>query len=388
MKPLEDYSFIRGVCHGWDHGDNLANTERYLGYAQRLQINSTRIWLSYRRYWQDPRGYVHDLKHYVHTAHSMGLSTMPILWNGNMIDASILEEDYRPTAEKYVADVVQALKDVEGVIMWDIMNEPSCNDYMRKATPEERPEHEAKMWGFVRHFCEYVKELDPENTVTVGNTFVRDTEPTVDLVDVISFHDYLETRQRVENTYLQAEALAEKYGKPLINSELACLCRANPYDMALEICERHHVGWYLFWLMVEGYWGDVHGIVYPDGTVRDPAIVAAIYGFHRNRDIATRIRPNPNKEGHVHRALKLVQKALADETETFRHRRTSSDDILEAAEYCANLLEGCEMVPMYEPPTAKILAWRQQPEEERDIDAIRAFAWDLAQTLKKWCQIL
>ena len=111
---------------------------------------------------------------------------------------------------------------------------------------------------------------------------------------------------------MRAEELSAKHGKPVINSELACLCRANPYDMMLEICERHRAGWYLFELMVQGYWGEVHGIVYPDGTVRDPAIVAAIFGFHLNRDIATRIRPNPNKEGHVYRALKLVDEALTD----------------------------------------------------------------------------
>jgi len=48
---------------------------------------------------------------------------------------------------------------------------------------------------------------------------------------------------------------------------------------------------------------------------------------------------------------------------------------------------GAEMVPMYEPPTAKIKAWREQAEEERDEDAIRKFAYELGLTLKKWCMI-
>jgi hypothetical protein len=374
------------VCYGWT-GDQ-ATIERDLGYAQRLLINSTRIWLRQPDYWDDPEGFVAKLRNYVRTAHSMGISTMPILWSVG--DGSILDEGFRSKGDAYATDIVNALKDEEGLIMWDIANEPTCPDipYMREATPEDKPEREAKVWSFVRHYCEFVRSLDPVNAITVGNTFIEDTEPTVDLVDVISFHDYLETRARVEDTYLKAEALSQQYGKPLINSELACLCRANPYDMALEICERHHVGWYLFELMVHGYWGDVHGIVYPDGTVRDPAIVAAIYGFHRNRDVSSRIRPNPNKEGHIHRALKLVEEALTDDPTVFRHRRKSSNDLLEAAEYCANLLEGSEMVAMVEPPTAKILAWRRQPEEERDVDAIRAFTYELAKTLKKWGQIM
>jgi hypothetical protein len=44
-KPLKDYSFIRGVNYGMN-GDQ-AVIERDLGYAKRVNLNSTRIWLSY-----------------------------------------------------------------------------------------------------------------------------------------------------------------------------------------------------------------------------------------------------------------------------------------------------------------------------------------------------
>ncbi len=386
MKTLDDYSFIRGVCYMW--AGNQETIERDLSYAKRLMLNSTRIWLRKSVYDESPKAFIDKLVTYVRTANSFGITTMPILWNGNMLDTSILEEENWSEGEAYVKDIVDALRDEQGLLMWDIMNEPTCNDYWRKATPEEKPERDAKLWKFVRHYIQYVKSIDPSNNaVTVGNTFITDTEPTADLVDVISFHDYLETRGRVEATYQMAEELAAKYEKPLINSELACLCRSNPYDMALEACERHNVGWYLFELMVHGYWGDVHGIVYPDGTVRDPSIVAAIYGFHRKRDLATAIKPNPNKEGHAYKALQELENSMRQDTALFKNKRKSSDEILEAAEYCANLLEGAEMAPMYEPPTARINEWRKQPEEERDVEAIRAFAYELAQTLKEYCQI-
>lgn len=381
MKALDDYGFIRGVCYGWSGDRSIV--ERDMGYAKRLALNSTRIWLSRTAFLRSPDEYVASLVSYVRTAHSFGLTTMPILWNGNMLDPAILEEERRSECDDYVRRIVDALKEEEGLLMWDIMNEPTCNDYIRKAAGDEQQEREAKLWGFVRHNLEYVRSIDGENALTVGNTFIGDTGPTADLVDVISFHDYLETRSRVEATYLTAESLSRTFGKPLVNSELACLCRANPYDMALEACERHNVGWYLFELMVHGYWGDVHGIVYPDGTVRDPSIVAAIYGFRRNRDRKTSVRPNPNKEGHVYRAVELVQSALRQDTTLFRNKSNSTDEILEAAEYCANLLEAAELVPMCEPPTMRILQWRSQPEEERDVDAIRVFAYDLARLLKE-----
>ena len=178
---------------------------------------------------------------------------------------------------------------------------------------------------------------------------------------------------------------SRKYDKPVVNNETACICRGNPYDVAIEIAEKYKVGWYLFELIIHGYWGDVHGIVYPDGTIRDPSIIAAIMGFYRNRT-ASAIRPRPNKEGNVRVALKMVEEALAEEAEVFRAKERSIDKLLEAAEYCANLLESSEMVPMIDPPSAKILQWRNQ--EYKDVDEISEFTYNLALTLKKYCQIL
>ena len=309
------------------------------------------------------------------------------MWNGNTLDVNILDEKNWPENDKYVKHVVAALKDEAGLIMWDIMNEPSCNNYLRWVDEVVRPERWDRMTTFLRHPCEFVRSLDSKNAITIGHTFVEDIEPTAECADVISFHDYLETRQIIENTYTEAEKLSKKYNKPLINSEMACLIRANPYDLSLEKAQTHKVGWYLFELMIKGYWGDVHGIVYPDGTIRDPAIVAAIFGFYRNRDKAASVKPDPNKEGYAYRAIEMMEAALKQDTTLFQNKKSPTDDILEAAEYCANMLEGSEMVPMFEPPTLTILAWRRQKEEDRDIQATRNFAYDLILTLKRYCQI-
>jgi hypothetical protein len=91
----------------------------------------------------------------------------------------------------------------------------------------------------------------------------------------------------------------------------------------------------------------------------------------------------PNREGHATEAINAIQAALNDNPSTFRYTRNSLDKILDAAEMAANLLESAEMVPMYVPPSARIKFWRQQPPEKRDRDAIRAFAYELGQTLKK-----
>jgi len=382
-KPLKDYSFIRGVNYGMQ-GDQ-AVLDRDLGYAKRINLNSTRIWLNYQGYERDPQAYIDRLRNYIRASHRLGFSTMPILWNGNNLNPDTLKAAFRPRGDAYVKGIVGAIKDEPGLLMWDIMNEPFTNAYCERASGDDKKQREAEITEFVRYNLSYIKKLDPVNAVTVGYTFSRELEPTADLVDVLSFHDYTALRSTVEEAYRTAEEVSRKFGKPILNTETGCIARANPYDMVLQIAQEHKTGWYLFNLIIQGYWGEIHGLFYPDGTIRDPAAIAAVMGFYRNRDLNTIVKPVPNREGAGERALKAIEAALKDDQSTFGHAKTPTDKILDAAERAANLLEAAEMVPMYVPPTAQIKAWREQPPEKRDRDAIRAFAYDLGLMLKKYC---
>jgi hypothetical protein len=384
-KPLKDYSFIRGVNYGMQ-GDQRT-LERDLGYAKRINLNSTRIWLSYQAYEKDPKGFIDKLRNYIRTSQRLGISTMPILWNGNSLTPDMLKPEFRTRGDVYVKAIVEAVKDEPGLLMWDIMNEPLWNDYYNNATGDVKKQHEAEITAFVRYYLTLVKKFDAVNALTVGYAFSSELEGSADLVDVLTFHDYMPTRSAIEAAYKTAEDVSKKYNKPMMNSETACIARANPYDVVLQIAQEHHTGWYLFNLIIQGYWGEVHGIFYPDGTVRDPAIISAIMGFYRNRDLSSTIRPVPNREGHAEKAIKAIEDSLKDDPDTFRHKAQSTDKVLEAAEYAANLLESSEMVPMIVPPSAQIQYWRSLPPEKRDRAAIRAFAYDLGLQLKKWCQL-
>ena len=386
-KPLKDYSYIRGV--NYEVNGDQSTLERDLGYAKRINLNSTRIWLSYKAYEKAPQAYIEQLRNYIRTANRMGISTMPILWNGNDLNPDALKPAFRVGGDAYVKAIVEAIKDEPGLLMWDIMNEPLWNDYYNKASGEEKKQHEAEITAFVRYYLNYVKKIDPVNAVTVGYAFSSELEGSADLVDVLSFHDYTTTRSAVEDAYRTAEEIAKKYHKPVLNTETACIARANPYDEVLQIAQEHHTGWYLFDLMIEEYWGEVHGIFYPDGTVRDPSIIAAILGFQRNRNLETIIKPSPNREGAAEKALKAIEDALSEDKGRFGlpPSAAATGKILDAAEYAANLLEAAEMVPMNMPPTAQIQYWRQQPPEKRDREAIRKFAYELGLELKKECQL-
>ena len=147
-KPLTDYSFIQGVNYGMD-GDQ-AVVERDLGYAKRVNLNSTRIWLSYQGYEKDPKGFIDRLRNYIRTSKRLGFSTMPISWNGNSLNPDTLKPEFRPRGDAYVKALVEAIKDEPGLLMWDIMNEPVTNDYVMKATGDEKKQYIDEITGFVR----------------------------------------------------------------------------------------------------------------------------------------------------------------------------------------------------------------------------------------------
>jgi exonuclease VII small subunit len=98
--------------------------------------------------------------------------------------------------------------------------------------------------------------------------------------------------------------------------------------------------------MITGNWGTVHGLFYPDGTVRDPSIVAALLGFFRNRG-ANVVEEIPDRENHVTEAVENNKKWLADANPDWRVG-------LDLAETCANLLEAAQLVPMHDLPTRQV----------------------------------
>lgn len=386
MKPLQDYSFLKGVNHGLERDE--AALRRHLGYGKRLGINSVRIWLSYKEFANEGAGYVDALRQYIRVCDSEGVTVMPILFNGNGIDPAILEEAFLPEGETFAKAIVEGVKDEPGLIMWDIMNEPPCNPLILEAPSQEvKDGWYAKIWKFVRHFCKFVKGLDPVNAITVGNWLAVDMESSADLVDVLSYHDYSTTLKGVTDAAELALSVGKKYGKPVINNETCCIARANPYDTVIQKMNELHIPWYVFNLMIEGYWNDVHGIFYEDGTVRDPAIAAAIVGCFRNRELNALVPEKPNREQQATKSVQKAAELLSDSNaDGFGYGRLNVSALLDVCEEMANLLEAGQLVPMQIPPTARIAAWRKQ-EHPNELE-VKKFTYELSKTLKDACQML
>ncbi|MDR0909679.1 MAG: hypothetical protein LBM77_07925 [Spirochaetaceae bacterium] len=392
MKLQNDYSFVRGVCHGPGFGTDVAKMReiwrRDFGYMKRLNLNSIRFWMSEEAWKKDNEGYCKMLKSYAKEAAEADITLMPIFFNGNALDTfTPLTAAEWSLAEAYSRAVINTLKDEPNIIMWDAINEPFCCEYLHNAPENEKEERWNNIRDWTRKCCQMIAGIDRTIPLTVGHELAPHVETSADLVDVISYHDYLHTRAEMEGALKMTIDFAK--GKPVMNTETGCACRANPYDAELELCARYHIGFYIFNLIIEGPWADVHGLVYPDGTVRDPSIAAAVMGFFRKRS-DDRILYNPNREHHAEIAISRLQEALSIKV-NHMHRFSAAgvDEILDAAEYGADILEAAEMVAMRNPPSAKILHWRNLGSEQKNapdtVEDIKAFAYGIIKQLREGC---
>ncbi len=384
-----DVSAIRGVNYEFE-GKSEARWRSDLELGKRVNLNSVRIWLSLDAYTKDPTGYISSIERFVQLCGEMGYTVMPIIFNGNSLTTDnhyILDDTFQNFGEKYVKALTEALCDEPGFLMFDIMNEPCCNSLMWDLTKaEDRTYWSNKQWDFVRHYCQYIKTIAPDCPITVGCTTASDINKTAKLVDVLSYHDYSSTMTAYTSNVKSALRAKEYYGKPVINTETGCVCRGNPYDMVFEVLQTYEVPFYFYGLTVDGYWKDVHGIFYPDGTVRDPAAVAALLGFYRNRDYDAIVTENLNREKLVSNCLQRFQALVAGTDNAFAYNSFSMNSLLNICEEMACFLEAGQVVGMSVPPTARVQHYREMENPNRA--EVLDFAYEMAKLLREACHIL
>ncbi|MHB1355399.1 MAG: glycoside hydrolase 5 family protein [Anaerolineae bacterium] len=370
-----------------------ALVERELTFAQRLGLNSARIWLAYVVYDHDRQAFLGHLRHFVRAAHERGITTMPVVWDSCFSDLEPtwdfngegwapnpgvlhLGADFYPRGERYCADLVETLADEPGLLMWDVMNEPMVTSWVWVPSPDTARRIEL-LWTFVRHYCAVFQALDKQHAITVGCDHPDNLAVIGETVDILSFHDYSPTHRRIALNLARGLDYAKQFGKPVFVSEISCLARANPYDVSIKACMDSGLGWYLFELMIGiSMWGDIHGIIYPDGTVRDPSIVAAVQGFFRKRS-GQAVTTHLNKEGAITRVLSAAAGWLAEPAQADAIKPYA--DGLEALEVMANLMEAGELVPMAQPPSVRVLSLAQDTAEDRQ---------EVARLLTEWGVIL
>ncbi len=350
-----DLSTIRGANYRaagatnttdyWLHY-NTAETERDLTYADRLKLNQLRVFVNDASSQAGKAAFRRSLLDLARSCNRHGIGLMITFGDTQ----TFINDDgtiSRARIRRLVKELVKAVGHEPALAFWDASNEPDYNPASAPAGQQE------KRIEIARQISAALHELDKKTPVTIGVAYERNMETLADAVDVLSFHDYLPTRAAIANDIARARAFAAKTGKQAMDTEIGCVARANPYDVSLEEHMKAHVGWYIWELMITKRWGDVHGVFYPDGTVRDPAIPAAMFGLFRNRSDSV-VPELVDREGWVGKAITNAQAWLDSPGGTW-------EDGLSAAETLANLIESAQLVSMREPPTRALALLRQGP---------------------------
>jgi len=187
-----------------------------------------------------------------------------------------------------VRAVVRPFSGDDRVLGWDIMNEPMAD--FEHVTRAERD----VIWEFVRHFCRFVKQADDTHPITVGHAVAEYIPRTSDLVDFVSLHSYSPRESWFRDDIDLARSYGAAQGKPMVITECGSPGNAQPYPMVFQVAGEERVGFY-FWELMIGkiMFRDSQGVIYPDGTTRDPETVAALLGFHVKED-GVPLKPIPD----------------------------------------------------------------------------------------------
>ena len=367
-----DYSAIRGANYSAAGGHHLEHwlhydpkeTERDLDYAKRININQVRVFLSYPAYVTNKEAFRKNLVHLARACRARGIGLMPVVTSSREM---INETEPYPLSHAWAKDLITAIGNEPALAFWDVFNEP---DY-----PPSSTNYPARI-AHARVMAKLFRELDtrqPRTPVTIGFAFEDSMEQNADMVDVLSYHDYRPTREDIHSNIVAALAFAAKVHKPVINTEIGCTGRANPYDMVIEEYSNAHIGFYIWELMITTYWGNVHGIFYPDGTVRDPSIPAAMLGLYRNRGTNV-VLELPDREGWVTRTVTNGVAWLQDTNAPYAQG-------LDLAETAANILEANQLVAIHDLPSRHVALLREEPS---DPTALRALLTDLVNKLEPY----
>jgi hypothetical protein len=374
QKPSPDLTNVRGFNYTTSLDTSIgprghsglwlkydaAQVERDLTNAQRLNLNQVRVFVAYSAWNADPELSNRNLLDFLHACQRHNIGVMLGLIDQPRPVAP--DTALAPELKTWLEGIVKLTAKEPALQFWDAANEP---DGARGGTDAR-----TRALVIASATANLLRATGTHTPITIGCIHVACMKETATAVDVLSFHDYSSTRAEIRANIAEAQAFAASVHKPVFNSEIACIGRANPYDMALEEFNRGHMGWYLWELTIVHEWGDVHGVFYPDGTVRDPSIVAAIMGFYRKRTADTLLE-NPDREHWVQKAVTGGKAWLASPTPSW-------NEGLKQAEIEANILETAQLVPMRDPPTRALELLRNAPP---DIPALQAL-------VRRWISIL
>jgi hypothetical protein len=285
-------SYARNDVAIWMDYDS-AVIDRELGYAQRLNLNTVRIFLNQAVFERDPNTFLERLEDFLSLCEKYQIRAMPVLFDSCFDPQTVDLTDYRnrswmpspgfsrlseadrPAMAEYIHAVVGGHRNDQRIALWDVMNEPEST-----AKYGDFEQHGRQTINdFVRWSLRRVREEDPSQPLTVGWASPTLNLVSIDLVDVICIHLYC-PHQDLRRLIQESQEWGRLHEKPVILNEFVGQPH-QPIEHALEIVTERKIGW-VFWELMLGKTqftqgsAPYQGHIYPDGTCRSVREVAAI----------------------------------------------------------------------------------------------------------------
>lgn len=281
-----------------------AQIDKELGWAEGIGMNVMRVYLHHLAWQVDPAGFKKRVNTYLNIAGKHGIKTVFVLfddcWNntykagkqpapktgvhnsGWVQDPgmlSFMDLNYMNSLEKYVKDVLQAFRNDNRILLWDVYNEPGNSGLRNHSMP------------LLKNTFSWGRQVDPSQPLSAGVWSLDLKELNafqLQQSDVITYHNYHkpDVHQRWIDSFLV------QTGKPLICTEYMARTRGSLFHEILPILKKHKIA-AINWGLVAGksntiYAWDTpmpeggepkvwfHDIFRPDGTPYDPRETAFI----------------------------------------------------------------------------------------------------------------
>jgi len=241
---------------------DTATINRELGWAEKIGMNSMRVYLHHLAWEVDPEGFKNRVSTYLDIAGKHHISTLFVFfddcWNptyqaGKQPDPKpgihnsgwvrdpgdkLMEDStLNVTLEKYVKDVMNHFRDDKRIVLWDLYNEPGNSGYGNKSMPLLE---KVFQWG---------REVNPSQPLSVGvwkQDLVDLGHYQLDNSDVITYHNYADPKQ-----HKQWIDSLRSYGRPLICTEYMARTKDSRFDNIMPMLKEENIAAYN-WGLVAG----------------------------------------------------------------------------------------------------------------------------------------
>lgn len=252
--------------------------DRELGWAQKLGMNTARVYLHDLAWKADPDGFKNRIDQFLKIAKKHGIRPVFVLfddcWNKNpkigkqpnpipgvhnsgWVQSPSSKIVTNPKEwdrlEKYVKDIVGAFGKDDRILLWDVYNEPGNNDLNEKSLP------------LLKAVFAWARSANPEQPLSAGVWYPNKKLNDYQLMtsDVITFHNYNDAnslRSQIEDL--------KKLGRPVICTEYMARTNNSKFKTHLPIFKKEKVGC-INWGLVSGKsqtifpWGSPKGTKEP-----------------------------------------------------------------------------------------------------------------------------